>query len=285
MTPGPVDGGSGAVDKDDPVTGRRMLAESAYADDRHIRSRLAIFAYAEASTDPRWRTSFVPWDGTQIVADVGCGSGLDLRQLVPGGRCRHAFGVDLSGGMLRLLADLRRSGRLTPVQADAQQLPLGDGSVDVGLAMHMLYHVPDVRAAVQELRRVVRPGGTVLASTNSAGSLGEVHDLLDAAVLEAVGRPVQVLPALSFTTETGAAFLEGEFSSVTLHRHEVMLAFPSAQPVVGYLNSIRAPIERLVGEPFSFGAVLGGIASRIEQVIRGQGCFRAASRSGVFVCR
>ena len=64
-----------------------------------------------------------------------------------------------------------------------------------------------------------------------------------------------------------------------------MLAFPSAQPVVGYLNSIREPIERLVGEPFSFDAVLGGIASRIEQVIRGQGCFRAASRSGVFVCR
>ncbi len=73
------------MDRDDPVTGRRMLTDSAYADDRHIRSRLAIFAHAEAPTDPRWRTSFVPWDGTQIVADVGCGSGLDLRQLVPGG--------------------------------------------------------------------------------------------------------------------------------------------------------------------------------------------------------
>ena len=214
-----------------------MLTQSAYADDKHLRSRLAIFAYAETPADPRWRTSFVPWDGTQIVADVGCGSGLDLRQLVPEGRCRHAFGVDLSGGMLRSLADLRRSG-LTPVQADAQRLPLGEGSVDVCLAMHMLYHVPDVRAAVRELRRIVRPGGTVLASTNSNSTLGEV-----------------------------------------------MLAFPSAQPVVDYFNSIREPIERLVGEPFGVDAVLGGIATRIEQVIRAQGCFRTASRSGVFVCR
>ena len=262
-----------------------MLTQSAYADGKHLRSRLAIFAYAETPADPRWRTSFVPWDGTQIVADVGCGSGLDLRQLVPEGRCRHAFGMDLSGGMLRSLADLRRSGRLTLIQADAQQLPLGEGSVDVGLAMHMLYHVPDVRAAVRELRRIVRPGGTVLASTNSPGTLAEVHDLLHAAVSEAVGRPVHALPALSFTTQTGAALLEGEFSSVTLHRHEVMLAFPSAQPVVGYLNSIREPIERFVGEPFGFDAMLGGIASRIEKVIRAQGCFRAASRSGVFVCR
>jgi SAM-dependent methyltransferase len=42
-------------------------------------------------------------DGTQVVADVGCGNGFDLRQHVPGGRCRHAFGLDLSGGMLRSL--------------------------------------------------------------------------------------------------------------------------------------------------------------------------------------
>ncbi len=142
-----------------------------------------------------------------------------------------------------------------------------------------------LRAAVRELRRIVRPGGTVLASTNSNSTLGEVHDLLHHAVSEAVGRPVHALPALSFTTATGAVLLEGEFSSVTLHRHEVMLAFPSAQPVVDYFNSIREPIERLVGEPFGFDAVLGGIATRVEQVIRAQGCFRTASRSGVFVCR
>ena len=106
-----------------------------------------------------------------MVADVGCGNGFDLRQLVPGGRCRHAFGLDLPAGMLRSLEELARSsGRLTLIQADAQRLPLRDGSIDVALAMHMLYHVPDVPAAVAESRRIVKPGGTVLASTNSYGS-------------------------------------------------------------------------------------------------------------------
>ena len=94
--PGSRDGGGSAtpawcdslvaVSDDDPVTGRRMLTGSAYADDRHIRSRMAIYAYAEAASDPRWRTSLIPWDGTQIVADVGCGNGFDLRQIVPQGR-------------------------------------------------------------------------------------------------------------------------------------------------------------------------------------------------------
>ena len=117
-----------------------MLTRSAYADDRHLRSRMAIYRYAEAPADPGWRISPVAWDGTQVVADVGCGNGFDLRQLVPGGRCRHAFGLDLSAGMLRSLEELARSsGRLTLIQGDAQRLPLRDGSIDVALAMHMLY--------------------------------------------------------------------------------------------------------------------------------------------------
>jgi predicted TPR repeat methyltransferase len=63
----------------------------------------------------------VEWDGTQLVADVGCGNGLDLRPLVLEQRCRHAFGIDLSRGMLRSLEDLRRSGQLSLIQADAQR--------------------------------------------------------------------------------------------------------------------------------------------------------------------
>jgi SAM-dependent methyltransferase len=106
----------------------------------------------------------IPWDGTQIVADVGCGNGFDLRQIVPQGRCRHAIGFDLSAGMLRSLEDLRQSGGLSLVQADAQRLPLPDRSVDMAMAMHMLYHVPDVPAAIRELRRITKRDGTVLAS-------------------------------------------------------------------------------------------------------------------------
>jgi hypothetical protein len=83
-----------AVSDDDPVTGRRFLTGSAYADDRHIRSRMAIYTYVETAADPRWRTSAIAWDGTQVVADVGCGNGFDLRQIVPQGRCRHAIGLD-----------------------------------------------------------------------------------------------------------------------------------------------------------------------------------------------
>ncbi len=261
-----------------------MLTGSAYADDRHLRSRMAIYAYAETAANPGWRTSMIPWDGTQIVADVGCGNGFDLRQIVPQGRCRHAIGVDLSAGMLRSLEDLRQSGGLSLVQADAQRLPLPDRAVDVAMAMHMLYHVPDVPAAIRELRRITKPGGTVLASTNSPASLAGIRELLDAAISSQLGRPVQATPADSFTTQTGAALLSREFSSVELRTFDVPLSIPSAQPVVAYVASIREPTLAYIGEPLDFDAVLDDIAVRVEQVIQAEGSFRTATHMGVFVC-
>jgi SAM-dependent methyltransferase len=274
-----------AVSDDDPATGRRFLTGSAYADDRHLRSRMAIYAYAERAADPRWRTSVIPWDGTQIVADVGCGNGFDLRQIVPQGRCRHAIGVDLSAGMLRSLEDLRQSGGLSLAQADAQRLPLPDGSVDVALAMHMLYHVPDVPAAIRELRRITKPGGTVLASTNSSAHLAEINQLLAAAISGQLDRPVRAAPPDSFTTQTGTAMLSQQFSSVTLRTLDVPLSIPAAQPVITYVNSIREPTLAWIGEPLDFDAVLDDIAVKVDQVIRAEGRFRATTHMGVFVCR
>jgi SAM-dependent methyltransferase len=177
------------------------------------------------------------------------------------------------------------SGQLALAQADAQQLPLGDDSVDVALAMHMLYHVPDVGAAVAELRRVTRPGGTVLASTNSSGSMAEIHGLFDEIAAELLGRPVRAMPPLSFTTETGAAILAAQFADVTLRENEVPLSFPEAGPVVAYLSSIREPVLAYAGGQFPFDAALDRLAVRVEEVVSTRGSFRAVSHSGVFVCR
>ncbi|HTT91385.1 MAG TPA: class I SAM-dependent methyltransferase [Acidimicrobiales bacterium] len=278
-------GDVGSTSEVDPVTGRRMLTQSAYVDDCHLRSRQAIGAYAETPGDPRWRTSAVDWDGTQVVVDVGCGNGRDLRQLVPQGRCFHAFGIDLSAGMFQSLADLQGSGRLTLIQGDAQCLPLRDETAHVGLAMHMLYHVPDMQAAVRELRRVVKPGGTVLASTNSASSMTELLELADAAASSLLRRSVRVLPPLTFTTESGAAVLATEFSEVALLRQEGALSFPDAQPVVDYISTVREPIEQYLGEPFDFDLFTGELAVRVEQVVQEVGRFRVTTRTGVFVCR
>lgn len=67
-----------------------MLAGSAYADDRHLRARMAIWAYVDKQRQAGWRTSFVGWDGGQMVLDIGCGNGRELRELLAVGKCWHA---------------------------------------------------------------------------------------------------------------------------------------------------------------------------------------------------
>src|SRR6202167_61896 len=73
-----------------------------------------------------------------------------------------------------LAAARERGGGAALVNADATALPLAPGSVDLLLAMHMLYHVPDPLDAVREFRRVTRPGGTVVVGLNGADHLREL---------------------------------------------------------------------------------------------------------------
>jgi SAM-dependent methyltransferase len=52
------------------------------------------------------------------------------------------------------------------VHGSIEAIPVEDASFDVVLCLQVLEHVPDPPAAVRELRRVVKPGGRVLASTH-----------------------------------------------------------------------------------------------------------------------
>lgn len=239
-------------------------------------AQAAIWAYARVPVDPGWRTAAVNWDGTQVVADVGCGSAPDLRRLVAAGACRRAIGLDKYSVPVPARPLVR---------ADARRLPLRDGSVDVAMALHVLHLVGDAHSAVRELRRIVRPGGTVLASADGGESLSEIYQLFADVIADQLGHPVTVTPASHFTLETGQMMLETEFSRVDLSQLHVPLSFPVERPLVAYLDSIRQPILSRVGEQFDYGAALDDFGARVGRVTRAHGYFRATSRSGVFACR
>jgi hypothetical protein len=61
--------------------------------------------------------------------------------------------------------------------------------------------------------------------------------------------------------------------------------FPTTQPITDYLDSVHHPVQRTVGEPFDFDAVLTDIARREEHTIDREGSFKTHSRAGVFACR
>jgi SAM-dependent methyltransferase len=104
------------------------------------------------------------------VIDVGYGGGLGLRKLLTAG-CR-VVGLDPSRPMARYcgrhLAPERLSGRLALIVGEVEHLPLADASIDKALAVNTIYFWHDPGAGFSELRRVLRPGGTLVVATSAA---------------------------------------------------------------------------------------------------------------------
>ena len=146
-------------------TSRDYIAQQ-YGDDRNLAARQSIYAFQRPQLNLHASSiDLAELAGDESVLDVGCGNGRYLAELRTRGHRGFVCGADLSDGMLRTAR--LDAGDVPLIVTDAQALPLASGSFDVGLMMHMLYHVPDRAKALAEIRRVVRPGGVALVLTNS----------------------------------------------------------------------------------------------------------------------
>lgn len=104
------------------------------------------------------------------VLDVGCGSGRHLLELShnPG----RFVGVDMARQDLRVMRFLldiekregRTKGHLHAVIGAGERLPFADEFFDLVICTETLEHVPDDKAIVRELMRVLRPGGKLVIS-------------------------------------------------------------------------------------------------------------------------
>jgi ubiquinone/menaquinone biosynthesis C-methylase UbiE len=93
------------------------------------------------------------------VLDVGCGQGIDLYRYAAAGA--RATGIDLTPRHVALArAHLRAMGvQAEVIIGDAERMPFPDDSFDWVSSNGVLHHTPDIRQALAEIRRVLRPGG------------------------------------------------------------------------------------------------------------------------------
>jgi ubiquinone/menaquinone biosynthesis C-methylase UbiE len=107
-----------------------------------------------------WIERFAAPLAKRRVLDCGCGAGEYVRALLERGA--DAWGVELDASKLASATarDEALAARLS--QGDLEALAFPDQSFDLALANEALEHVPDDRAALAEMRRVLRPGGRLL---------------------------------------------------------------------------------------------------------------------------
>ena len=87
------------------------------------------------------------------VCEIGCGTGLILKEVAP--HARDCVGIDLSRKML----GPARERNLKVAQSTATQLPFSDAVFDLVYSFKVLPHVEEIERALDEVARILKPGG------------------------------------------------------------------------------------------------------------------------------
>jgi ubiquinone/menaquinone biosynthesis C-methylase UbiE len=101
--------------------------------------------------------------GSAVILDVGCGDGSALATAASQNGGHRFAGIDWSADALRQAR--RRSLTVVRAAVSAPGLPVADDAADVVIMSELIEHLVDPDAAVAEVRRVLRPGGSLLLST------------------------------------------------------------------------------------------------------------------------
>jgi SAM-dependent methyltransferase len=233
-----------------------------YRTAKHLETRIDLHSRYGTARQPwfDWLYELLSLEKGMRVLDVGCGSGTLWRALR--NRIPADLDVILTDLSLGMAATARSATGYPGIVTDARALSFSTDSFDVVIANHMLYHVSQPSRAIAEMRRVLRPDGTLIAATNGAGHMLELDEL-------AGGYPI----ILSFSLENGANLLRASFGTVTRHMYRDELHITDADAAIDYVCSYRRLDE----------SRLAAARRHILATIAERGHFRVSKASGAFV--
>jgi len=191
-----------------------------YATEERLAGRASVYEWADGDDPHEILWCAVAERAPARILEVGCGPG-ELAERLARELGAEVVAVDQSERMVELTRHRGIDVRL----GDVQELPFAADEFDCAVAAWMLYHVPDLDRGLAELARVLRPGGRLVAVTNSRGHLRELYDLLE------VERPL-----LSFGAETAAEALAPHFADVESRPALGSILFPSRDDAQAYVD-------------------------------------------------
>lgn len=291
---------------DDMMRDKAQVRENLYSDPTKLGARVDLQRRFSTNLTPiaDWELGLVDLSGVQQALDAGCGTGAFLlplaRRLAAQGG--SVIGLDLSEGTLGE-AQARAQAECLPVTCvigDVEALPFDDSSFDLALANYMLYHVPELDHALGELRRVLRPGGTLLAATNGEGHMRELWQMvaealarlgLAAEALASARERGRIVGEMTFRLENGAEALRRHFSDVRLERYPDELHVTEAEPLVAYVSGMWSldPMLAVVAAPEHErealrARLIESFRTLVQERIAADGVVRIAKETGAFVC-
>jgi SAM-dependent methyltransferase len=251
-----------------------------YRDSSKLTARANLHARYGTAATPwfSWIVQQIEWRRDAVVLEVGCGPGWLWEQ------ARHGVSADLeltltdlSVGMVGEAVERVRAsfGAVDGAVVNAQSLPFAEESFDVVVANHMLYHVPDPTQAVEELARVLRSDGVLVASTNGPSHLRELDEISG----EVFGPRRTPRYMEAFGSHNGKAILNAHFATVEWRGYDGDLVCTNADDVLAYLVSLPPGERATDAELQQLHDVL------TDRFAANDGKLSVTKETGAFVCR
>lgn len=211
-----------------------------YEDDRNLATRIAFHnKYSTNNNMTNWKFDQYQFPQNCRILELGCGNGGQwedrIAQLPK--NCILIL-TDLSEGMVDLVREKYAEFPNVLVQKmDIQNIPFPDNYLDIVIANHMLYHVPDVPKAISEVYRVLKAGGIFYTTTNGNGGM---MSFLDHAFKQ-VNPKIDVFNTeLPFSLQNGQKILNEYFPNVKRVDYEDSLAVTETKDLIDWIKSTIA---------------------------------------------
>ncbi|HLG78092.1 MAG TPA: class I SAM-dependent methyltransferase [Ktedonobacteraceae bacterium] len=214
---------------------REYLLNDQYKDSTNFQTRVKALQHLglDMSSWYHWIIDHIHRKPQLRLLEVGCGPGYLWQENKD--RLPEDWDVtlsDFSPGMVqeaqRSLGD--RNGHFHFQVIDVQAIPYEAGSFDGVIANSMLYHVPDLPRALQEIRRVLKTDGHLYATT---ASFTPMEELLKLTAAQAWTEGTN-----DFRLENATEHLAEYFAQIDEYRRENRLAVGDIGPLIATMRSM-----------------------------------------------
>ena len=195
-----------------------------YASEAGLAGRSAAYRFAEGPNPNDLALEAVAEIRPRRVLEVGPGRGEFAARLAA------ELGVEVVAvDQSERMVELTRARGVEARVGDVQELPFGDAEFDCCVANWMLYHVPDLDRGLAELRRVLRPGGRLVAVTNGSDHLHELYELLGVEKWTS-----------TFAAEDAPGLLRRHFARVESRDATGWIVFPGRAEAQAYVDAAQS---------------------------------------------
>lgn len=218
------------------VIHNKTSAEKQYQTSENLDIRIAI--HQKYSKNPQGFSSWIfeqykVCEGSKIL-ELGCGNGNIWKENITKlpANCRLVLS-DFSKNMLETARRNISEVEFMDFQViDIQSIPYSDSSFDIIIANMMLYHIPNLSKALQEVQRVLKPGGVFYCATYGENGIIDIleqqfSDLIDYHKQDKV-----------FTLQNGTEILQPFFRDIECRWYADALEVTHAEDLADYIMSV-----------------------------------------------